>query len=174
MLLASSNNLAESCELISVRIFRQTKKFWNFKTIWIPKMAVFWVLSPCCLVQFYRRFRSACCSSPWWQQTPLKRRQTSTRLHGATTHKTAIFIFAAVRTWNLTIWIPMTVWHKTAMIQHAPVTSVRLINCQTSWHCSVGKECLILSFSNFTLVQSKNLKDSGPLTISTVFISCPT
>jgi hypothetical protein len=32
-------------------------------------------------------------SSPWWwrQQGPLKRRLTSTRLHGATTQKTAIF-----------------------------------------------------------------------------------
>jgi hypothetical protein len=39
----------------------------------------------------------------WWrQQAPLKRRWTSTRLHGATTQKTAIFILAVVRTWNLT------------------------------------------------------------------------
>jgi hypothetical protein len=33
-------------------------------------------------------------SSPWWwrQQGPLKRRYTSTRLHGTTTQKTAIFM----------------------------------------------------------------------------------
>jgi hypothetical protein len=41
---------------------------------------------------------------PWWwsQQAPLKRRLTSTRLHGATSQKTVILILAAVRTWNLT------------------------------------------------------------------------
>jgi hypothetical protein len=39
----------------------------------------------------------------WWrQQTRLKCWQNSTRLHGATTQKTAIFIHTAVRTWNLT------------------------------------------------------------------------
>jgi hypothetical protein len=39
------------------------------------KMAVFWVLAPCSLVQVYRSFRGACCLL------------TSTRLHGATTQK---------------------------------------------------------------------------------------
>jgi hypothetical protein len=36
-------------------------------------------------------------SSPWWwrQKTPLKRRSVFTRLHGATFHKTAMFILAA-------------------------------------------------------------------------------
>jgi hypothetical protein len=38
----------------------------------------------------------------WRQQTPLKCRQTSTRLHGAATQKTTIFILANMRTWNLT------------------------------------------------------------------------
>jgi hypothetical protein len=33
---------------------------------------------------------------------PLKRRFTSTRLHGAMSQKAVIFILAAVRTWNLT------------------------------------------------------------------------
>jgi hypothetical protein len=43
------------------------------------KMAVFWVVAPCSLVQIYQRFRGPCClhrhSSPWgWrQQRPLKR-----------------------------------------------------------------------------------------------------
>jgi hypothetical protein len=60
------------------------------------KMTVFWVVAP--LVEVYRR------SSSWWwrQQAPLKRRWTSTRLHSATTQKTAIFIIAAVRTSSLT------------------------------------------------------------------------
>jgi hypothetical protein len=40
--------------------------------------------------------------SPWWwrQQGPLKRWYNSTRLHGATTQKTAIFILIAVKTSN--------------------------------------------------------------------------
>jgi hypothetical protein len=38
----------------------------------------------------------------WWrQQAPLKNRQTSTRLHGATTQKTVLYMLAALRTWNL-------------------------------------------------------------------------
>jgi hypothetical protein len=44
------------------------------------KMAVFWVVAPCSLVEVYQRFRGPCC------------------LH----QKTAIFILAAVRTSNLT------------------------------------------------------------------------
>jgi hypothetical protein len=39
------------------------------------KMAVFWVVDPCSLVEVYRRFRGACCLNH----------------HGATTQKTAIF-----------------------------------------------------------------------------------
>jgi hypothetical protein len=43
-------------------------------------------------------------SSPWrWrQQAHLKLWWTSTRLHGATTQKTVIFILATMRTWSLT------------------------------------------------------------------------
>jgi hypothetical protein len=46
----------------------------------------FWVVMSCSLVEVYRRFRGVCC------------------LHhqGATTQKTAIFILAAMRIWNLT------------------------------------------------------------------------
>jgi hypothetical protein len=28
---------------------------------WIRKMAIFWVVAPCCLVEVYRRFRGAYC-----------------------------------------------------------------------------------------------------------------
>jgi hypothetical protein len=28
---------------------------------WIMKMAVFWVVAPCSLVEVYRRFRGTCC-----------------------------------------------------------------------------------------------------------------
>jgi hypothetical protein len=50
------------------------------------KMAVFWVVVPCSLVEVYRRFRGTCC------------------LHhqGATTQKTAPLILTAVRTRNPT------------------------------------------------------------------------
>jgi hypothetical protein len=46
------------------------------------KMAVFWVITPCSD------------SLPWWwrQHVLLQHRLTSTRLHGATTQKTAIFM----------------------------------------------------------------------------------
>jgi hypothetical protein len=37
-------------------------------------------------------------------QTPLKRVSISTRLQGATSHKTAIFIIFAVRTWNINLY----------------------------------------------------------------------
>jgi hypothetical protein len=70
------------------------------------KIAVFWVVAQCGLVQVYRRSRDACClryqgyeSSPWWwrEKAPLKRRSTSIRLHGATTQKAAIFRDQVVR-----------------------------------------------------------------------------
>jgi hypothetical protein len=49
------------------------------------KMAAFWLAAPS--------------SGLWWRQyRPLKRRQTHTSLHGATTQKAAIFILTAVRT----------------------------------------------------------------------------
>jgi hypothetical protein len=68
-------------------------------------MAVFWVLAPCSLVEVCQRFRGPCClyhlgDDSSRQQGPLKRWQTSTRLHGATTQKTAIFVLTAVRTSN--------------------------------------------------------------------------
>jgi hypothetical protein len=65
------------------------------------KMGVFWDVAPCSVVEFYKRFRDACCldhqddqeSSPWWcrQQAPLKRRYPSTGLHGATSQKTSSY-----------------------------------------------------------------------------------
>jgi hypothetical protein len=63
-------------------------------------MAVFWVVAPFSMTEVIWR-RS---SSPWWwrQQVPPKRRYISTRPNGATTQKTAISIFAAVRTSNPT------------------------------------------------------------------------
>jgi hypothetical protein len=59
------------------------------------------------LTEVYRRFTGSCCliirDKTIWktQQAPLKRRQTSTRLHGATIQNTAIFELNTVITWNL-------------------------------------------------------------------------
>jgi hypothetical protein len=53
------------------------------------KMAVFWAIAQFCPKKVYQRIRGAYCLY---------------HLHGATTQKTAIFILAAVRTWNLT-WL---------------------------------------------------------------------
>jgi hypothetical protein len=78
-------------------------------------MAVFRVIAPFSLVEIYQRFRGLCCLHHQGDERlialialmmeaarPLKRWQTSTRLRGATTQKTAIFIFTAVRTSNPT------------------------------------------------------------------------
>jgi hypothetical protein len=62
---------------------------------WSPmKMAVFWVVAPCILVEVYRRFGGACCLHYQGDDHP---DDVGSR-HGATTQKTAIFILAAVRT----------------------------------------------------------------------------
>jgi hypothetical protein len=55
----------------------------------IPKIAVFWVVAPCSLVEVYQRFRGPCC------------------LHH-TTQKTAIVILTAVRTSNPTYYTVQT------------------------------------------------------------------
>jgi hypothetical protein len=87
---------------------------------------------------------SACCkddSSSWWwrQQRALKRWQTSTRQHGATNQKTAIFILTAVRTSNLTLWHfywKSTGRAKTVCIEF--ITDVfKIYKCFVIW-CSVN------------------------------------
>jgi hypothetical protein len=63
-------------------------------------MAVFWDVAPCSLVDTERSFRGGY-SFHHQGDAPLKRRTISTRLHGATAQKTAIFTLVAVRTWNV-------------------------------------------------------------------------
>jgi hypothetical protein len=67
-------------------------------------MGVFWVVAPCSLVEVYRRFRCACClhhhgddggSKHFWNVGKLLADYTTIK-------KRAIFILAAVKTWNLT------------------------------------------------------------------------
>jgi hypothetical protein len=53
------------------------------------KIAVFWVVAPCSQVEVYQRFRGPCCLH--------HQGETSTRLHGATTQKTAIFDYKLVK-----------------------------------------------------------------------------
>jgi hypothetical protein len=53
------------------------------------------VVAPCILVEVYQSFRGPCCHQNQGDES-------STRLHGATTQKTAIFILTAVRTSNPT------------------------------------------------------------------------
>jgi hypothetical protein len=57
----------------------------------LSKIVVFWDVAPYSLVDIDRRFAEA----------KLKCRSISTRLHGATCQKIAIFIFDVVRTSNL-------------------------------------------------------------------------
>jgi hypothetical protein len=61
------------------------------------KMAVFWDVAPCNLVEVYRRFRGAFIIRVTMMETA-STSETSTRLFGATIQKTAIFIHTAVRT----------------------------------------------------------------------------
>jgi hypothetical protein len=66
------------------------------------RTAVFRDVAPCSLVDTDRRFRRANWRRVERQQASLKHRSKSTRLHSATSQKTAIFILVAVRTSNLT------------------------------------------------------------------------
>jgi hypothetical protein len=67
-----------------------------FKYDYTKKVTSFWHITPCSLVE-------ADSLHWWWRQyAPLKRRSTSTRVHGAISQRVVIFIVAAVRTCNLT------------------------------------------------------------------------
>jgi hypothetical protein len=102
-------------------------------------------------------------------ETPLKRRSISTRLHGATSQKTVIFILAAVRTWNLIYVFSFSsdMWRLLAanyvILQHTIEVSVflcsllTLINIHHIWKCK--SKFLIrktqLCFRSFWLPDSK-------------------
>jgi hypothetical protein len=73
-------------------------------------MAVFWYGAPRSFVEIRRRFKGSRCLHHQSDKCLLTvkaiitsdSRSVSTRLHGATSHKTVSFIFVEVRTWNLT------------------------------------------------------------------------
>jgi hypothetical protein len=65
------------------------------------KMAVFWDVTPCRLVDIDRHFRGTYCHNHQGV-TLIAVKRRSSRPHGATSQKTAISIVVAVRTSNLT------------------------------------------------------------------------
>jgi hypothetical protein len=64
----------------------------------ITYMAVFWVVAPCSLVDVYQRFIALMMEAARTSETLV-----TTKLHGATTQKTAIFVLTAVRISNPTL-----------------------------------------------------------------------
>jgi hypothetical protein len=83
--IASSNSLTDVCPRFSVfcdGCLTKDLEIVGFEVLTVVsmKMAVFWVVAPCSLVEVYQRFRGICClhhqgDEPWWwrQQGPLKR-----------------------------------------------------------------------------------------------------
>jgi spore maturation protein SpmA len=89
------------------------------------KMAVFWVVAPCSLVEIY---------------------QKSTRLHGATTQKTAIFLPTIVRTSNPTIG---KIFNKSYMTETLPL----IFNSRTYFN---KDNILIVFFVKWIFIQLFN------------------
>jgi hypothetical protein len=62
-------------------------------------MAIFWVVAPCSLVEVYQRFRGPCClhhqGDEYLMMEAVSTSETLVNfwLHGATTQKTAIYLF---------------------------------------------------------------------------------
>jgi hypothetical protein len=76
-----------SCHLYVVWFTLRAQCAWRPISSWlISKVAVFWVVATCSLVEVYRSFRCAC--SLHQSDRTSERRQTSTGLHGVTTQKT--------------------------------------------------------------------------------------
>lgn len=71
---------------------------------------VFWVIALCNLIELYRGMRGACRlyhqgdGLMMEAEKPLKGQCMSAGLRRATAQKKAIFIVAALRTWNFTFW----------------------------------------------------------------------
>jgi hypothetical protein len=77
--------------------------------VWNTKMAVFYVVGPCSLVDVYQRFGGACClhhhrpdDRGTWYLWNVSKLYQSTRRY--TTQKTAIFVLTSARTSNPTVW----------------------------------------------------------------------
>jgi hypothetical protein len=62
------------------------------------KMAVFWYVTPCSLVEVYRRFRGACCLHI---KAVMEDKKHLTKLHGADIKKTEIFTYE---------WVVLLLW----------------------------------------------------------------
>jgi hypothetical protein len=102
-------------------------------------------MAPCNLVEVDWCFRGAYClhhqgedrSSLWWwtQYIPLKRRCTSTRLHGTVSQKAVMFMLAAVRTWNHR-------WHIGLLEEFLPILLLRIRIPKLTELCSSCNQCL--------------------------------
>jgi hypothetical protein len=82
--LVYSSHLTNWYSIFVKTVMNQTHYWVGFEVLTAVsmKMAVFGVVAPCSLVELYHRFRGPCC---------LHHQGNSTRLHCATTQKTAIF-----------------------------------------------------------------------------------
>jgi hypothetical protein len=74
LFVAAACRLSTDCKLGFSRTWQEDGENYIMRT----KIALFWVVASCSLVDVYRRFRGPCClhhQSPWWwrQQGPLKR-----------------------------------------------------------------------------------------------------
>jgi hypothetical protein len=58
----------------------------EFLTVTSMKMAVFWVVAPCSLVEVYRRFRGACCLHHQDNETSVNFYQTTWRNNPENSH----------------------------------------------------------------------------------------
>jgi hypothetical protein len=90
----SNGSRAHRFASTTVTFVSSSPVLWRQKTILPTKMAVFWVVVPCSLVEVYRRFRGACCLHHQGDETLPDYTEP-------TTQKTAIFIVAALGTSNL-------------------------------------------------------------------------
>jgi hypothetical protein len=82
----------DMCSRVVLTHFSNGRWFVRFQVLTAASMmmVVFWVVAPCSLVEFYRRFKGACCLH----------HQGDARLHSATTQKTAIFINDFLSSWD--------------------------------------------------------------------------
>jgi hypothetical protein len=96
------------------------------------KVAVLWDVAPCSLVESDWRFGGDYC--PYHEGVE---EVISNRLHGATSQKTATFIFVALRIWNLTILNKMSrkeKWRRSRRLvpRHGdkrPLSVIKLMVC---------------------------------------------
>jgi len=115
------------------------------------KIRAFWDVAPCSL-GVDRRFRGAYCLhhqgvDRWRQYAPLKRRSTSTRLHGATSQMTTLF----VRKVGVNCLDEKFLWrhlfHREARERHRSINLERILCVESSG--STSQQCLLRSATRY-------------------------